>query len=156
MSVTQSCLTLCDPMDCSPLGSSPMEFSKARILEWVAIPFYRGSSWPRDQTWVSSIASRSFTFERPGKPPSDWSKKWVLALAINTGLASAEVFCSLKTFLFLSMKTFYLHPFFCLMNSLINSGVRDQIKLSVLLLLQCYDVERWILHEHKLLFLISP
>ena len=44
--------TLCDPMDCSPPGSS---FSQARILEWVAIPFSRGSSWPRDQTHVSCI-----------------------------------------------------------------------------------------------------
>ena len=42
------------------------------------------------------------------------------------------------------------------MNSLINSRVREQIKLSVLLLLHCYDVERWIFHEHKFLFLISP
>ena len=39
----QSCLTLCDPMACSPPG-----ILQARILEWVAIPFSRGSSWPRD------------------------------------------------------------------------------------------------------------
>ena len=42
--VTQSCLTLCDPMDCSPLGSLGPEILQARILEWVAIPFSRGSS----------------------------------------------------------------------------------------------------------------
>ena len=46
----QSCLTLCDPMDCSPLGSSVHRILQARILEWVAMPSSRGSSWPRDQT----------------------------------------------------------------------------------------------------------
>ena len=44
--VTQSYLTLCDPMDCHLPGSS--EFLQARILEWVDIPFSRGSSQPRD------------------------------------------------------------------------------------------------------------
>ena len=55
------CPTLCDPMDCSPLGSSVHGISQARILEWVAIPFYRGSSQHRDQTQVSCIAGRFFT-----------------------------------------------------------------------------------------------
>ena len=41
--VTQSCLTLCDPMDCSLPGSSVHGILQARILEWVAIPFSRGS-----------------------------------------------------------------------------------------------------------------
>ena len=53
--LTQSCPTLCDPMDCSPLGSSVYGISQARILEWVFMPFSGGSSWPRDQTWVSCI-----------------------------------------------------------------------------------------------------
>ena len=59
--VTQSCPTLCDPVDCSPSGSSVHWVLQARILEWVAIPFSRGSSWPRGQTWVSCIAGRIFT-----------------------------------------------------------------------------------------------
>ena len=54
--VTQSCLTLCDPMDCSLPGSSVHGFLQARILEWVAIPFSRRSSQLRDQIWVSSTA----------------------------------------------------------------------------------------------------
>ena len=48
--VTQSCLTLCDPTDCSPLGSSVHRILQARILEWVAIPFSRGSSRLRERT----------------------------------------------------------------------------------------------------------
>ena len=59
--VTQLCLTLCDPMDCSPLGSSVHGISQAKILEWVAISFSRGSSWPRDWTQVSCIAGGLFT-----------------------------------------------------------------------------------------------
>ena len=51
----QSCLTLCDPMDCSPPGSSVLGIPQARILGWGAISYSRGSCRPRDQTWVSYI-----------------------------------------------------------------------------------------------------
>ena len=59
--VTQSCLTLCDPMDCSPPGSSVYGILQARILEWVAILFSRVSSQPRDQNQVSCVADVFFT-----------------------------------------------------------------------------------------------
>ena len=58
--VTQSCPTLCDPMDCSLPGFSIHGIFQARVLEWVAISFFRGSSQPRDQTWVSLIVGRCF------------------------------------------------------------------------------------------------
>ena len=45
----QSCPTLCNPMDCSPPGSSVHGIFQARVLEWVAISFSRGSFWPRDR-----------------------------------------------------------------------------------------------------------
>ena len=45
--VTQQCPTLCDPMDCSLPGSSAHGISQARMLQWVAITFSRGSSWPQ-------------------------------------------------------------------------------------------------------------
>ena len=48
-------------MDCSPPGSSVHGIFQARILEWIVIPISRGSSPPRDQTWVSCIAGRFFT-----------------------------------------------------------------------------------------------
>ena len=64
--VAQSCPTLCGPMDCNPPGSSVHGILQSRILEWVAIPFSRGSSQPRDQTRVSCIAGRFF--EPPRKP----------------------------------------------------------------------------------------
>ena len=61
MLITQSCLTLCEPMDCSPPSSSVHEIFQTRILEWVAISFSRGSSQPRDQTQVFCTAGRFFT-----------------------------------------------------------------------------------------------
>ena len=53
--VAKLCPTLCDPMDCSLPASSVHGISQARILEWVAISFSRGSSRPRDRTHVSCI-----------------------------------------------------------------------------------------------------
>ena len=58
--LAQSCPTLCDPMDCSLPGSSLHGILQARVLEWVAIAFSRGSSWPRDWTQVSRIPGRGF------------------------------------------------------------------------------------------------
>ena len=65
--VTQLCPTPCDPMDCSPPGSSVQGILQARILEWVAISFSRGSSRPRDGTHISYLAGRFFTTEPPEK-----------------------------------------------------------------------------------------
>ena len=61
MLVNQLCLTLGDFMDCSPPGSSVHGIFQAGILEWVAIPFSRGSFQPRDQTQVSCTPDRFFT-----------------------------------------------------------------------------------------------
>ena len=59
--VCDSCSVMsdsCNPMNCSPPGSSVHGILQARLLEWGAIPFYRGSSRPRDQTRVSCIGRR--------------------------------------------------------------------------------------------------
>ena len=57
-SVAKSCLTLCDPVDCNPPGSSVHGIFQAKILEWVAISSSRGYSRPRDQPCVSCIGRR--------------------------------------------------------------------------------------------------
>jgi len=65
------CVRLCDPMDCSLPGSSVLGILQARILEWVARPSSRGSSWHSDWigiSCISYIASGFFTTEAPGKP----------------------------------------------------------------------------------------
>ena len=59
--VAQSCPTLCDPIDWGLSGSSIHGIFQARVLEWIAIAFSKGSSWPRDQTRVSRIAGKHFT-----------------------------------------------------------------------------------------------
>ena len=56
----QLCLTLCNPREYRPPGSSIHGILRARILEWVAIPFSRGSFQTRDQTQVSCITGRFF------------------------------------------------------------------------------------------------
>ena len=66
--VTQSCLTLCNPVDCSLSGSSVHGILQARILEWVAISFSRGSSQPRDGTGSPALQADALPSEPPGKP----------------------------------------------------------------------------------------
>ena len=66
--VSQSCLTLCNPRDCSLPGSSIHEIFQARILESVAISFSRGSFQPRDQTPISHTAGRLCHLSHQGSP----------------------------------------------------------------------------------------
>ena len=66
--VTQSCPILCNPRDCSPPVSYVHGILQARILEWVAIPFSRGSSQPRDQTWISCTAGGLCNLSHQGSP----------------------------------------------------------------------------------------
>ena len=63
--VTQSCLTLRDPMDCSPPGSSVHGIIHARILEWVPIPFSRGSSQPGIEPRSPALQADSLLSEPP-------------------------------------------------------------------------------------------
>ena len=84
--VAQLCPTLCDPMDSTVHG-----ILQARILEWVAFPFSRGSSQPRDQTQVSYIAD-SWPAEPQGKPKnigldSQSLLQWIFSTEeLNSGL----------------------------------------------------------------------
>ena len=88
----QSCPTLCDPMDCSPPGSSVHGILLVRILEWVAISFCGGSSWPRDWTRVSHITCiagmDSLPTEPPGKCPYPCCCGSLLMPAVQMGQVS--------------------------------------------------------------------
>ena len=66
--VTESCLILCDPIDCSLPGSSVHEIFQTIVLEWVAISFSRGSLQPRDRSQVSCLAGGFFYHELSAKP----------------------------------------------------------------------------------------
>ena len=86
MLVTQSCPTLCNPIDCNLPGSSIHGILQANILEWIVIPFSRGSSWPKDQTQVSCIAGRFFTIWASREAPIDYvshKKEWNNAICSN-------------------------------------------------------------------------
>ena len=102
MFIIRSCLTLCDPMNCSPPGSSVHGILQARKLEWVAIPFSRGSSWPRDWTQVSLSAggfltswatreAQNFSYKQKTELPS------VSFPARSVGVSESPVFASLLT-----------------------------------------------------------
>jgi len=67
-------------MDCSPPGSSVHRILQARILEWVAIPFFRGSSQHRNWTWVSSTAGRFFAIWATREWENLISDRWLSTL----------------------------------------------------------------------------
>ena len=91
----QSCSTLCDPMGCCPPGSLVHVIFKARILEWLAISFSRGSSWARDQTWVSwswcnniinKVHNKCSVHESPWNHFSHLPGRWKNCLSGNQAL----------------------------------------------------------------------
>ena len=104
--VTKSCLALCNSMDCSPPGSSIHGILQARILEWGVISFSRGSSWPRDQTQVSCMASRFFTV---------WAttgQRWVLIPVYSlSSFTSTGKFLNLSSIVCSALK--WVIPFLC-------------------------------------------
>ena len=97
--VAQSCPTLCDPMDYSLPGSSVPEIFQARVLEWVAISFSRGSSWPRDRTWASRIAARRFTI---------WATREAYEYISVVYIEPAMIICKRRNYL---LEIVYFVPF---------------------------------------------
>ena len=81
--VARSCPTLCNPMDCSPPGSSVHGILQARMLEWVAISFSRAYSQPRDQTHCKPcIAGSLFTDGIKGKEHNSWDQVSLIQIPI--------------------------------------------------------------------------
>ena len=78
--VSQSCLTLCNPMEWSLPGSSIRTWDfPGKRLEWLVISFSRGSSWPRDRTWISHIIGRCLYCLSHQESPSmilSWIQNW--------------------------------------------------------------------------------
>ena len=68
--VAQPCPSVCNPMDCSPPGYCVHGIFQVRVLKWVAIPFSKGSSQPRDQTWVFCTAGRFFSIWATREAPT--------------------------------------------------------------------------------------
>ena len=94
--VTQSCPTLCNPMECSPPSFSVHGILQTRVLEWVAMPSSRGSSQTRGWTQVSHIAGEFFT---------DWATREAflfIGCYIKSGRNS--IYCVSRTFLLLQWR----------------------------------------------------
>ena len=77
--VAQSCPTLYDPMDCTPPNSSVSEIVQRRILEWVAIPFSKGASWPKDGTFSGLPHCRQILYCLSHQ---GWWLLWKMALSV--------------------------------------------------------------------------
>ena len=91
-SVTQSCLTLCDSMDCSTPGSSVHGILQARILEWVAISSSRDPPHPGIEPASPALAGRPFTTEPPWKP------LWTGYLPLISGFNSVQLLSCVRLF----------------------------------------------------------
>ena len=92
------CPTLYDPVDCSSPGSSVHGISQTRILEWVAISFSRGSSWPRDWICISCIG-RQILYH--------WATRevWVFLLSL---LLCSLIFLGAVIFFFFHLGKWYI------------------------------------------------
>ena len=103
-----SCLTLCGPMDCSLLGPSVHGIFQARILEWVAISFSRGSSQPRDRTRVSRIAGRHFRQDKCVFLRTNFhSKECLIITASDFFLFSHWVMLSFLKYYYVNSRIFF-------------------------------------------------
>ena len=71
----------CKPMECSPQGSSVHRISQARILECIATPFSRGSSWPRDRTWSSALPVDSLPLSH--QEVHQYSEDWIIYYVVS-------------------------------------------------------------------------
>ena len=85
-----------------PTGSSVLGILQVRILEWVAIPFSRGSSWPRDRTWVSCTAGILYHLSHQGSPLGS------ISYSFSPNLESVQPLSIQVFFLPLSFSPFFL------------------------------------------------
>ena len=124
--VTKSCLTLCNPMDYSPPGSSVHGISQARTLEWVAISSFRGSS--KDQTHFSCLAVGCSTTASPGKP----TVEFYLAIKRNEGLMHMTMWMNLQNMI-LSEKSQTQQVTYCRIHScemfIVGKSVKTRSRL---------------------------
>ena len=82
--IAQLCPTLCSSVDCSPPGFSAHGILQTRILEWVAMPFFRGYSKPRDWVQVSWIVGRFFTVWATSTTCKIFESAWPIAVVHNS------------------------------------------------------------------------
>ena len=116
-----TCPTLCDPIDCRPSGSSVHSISQARILEWAAIFFSRGSSWARDQTHIC-------VFHIDGQILYHWAT-WEACIVLNIYFLDLNIYIFLNGILnyFKDVKVWILLFLYVWMHRLYFSVPNDKI-----------------------------
>ena len=111
--VAQSCLTLCDPIDCSVPGSSLHGIFQAIVLEWIVISFSRGSSQPRAQSRVSRIVGRRFTIWATREVLRYWcnpQQRWLAFRKKYSSLYASHSTLKMKSFFFTAIYLYSSHP----------------------------------------------
>ena len=101
-------------MDCSPPGSSVQGILQARTVEWVAIPFSRGSSWSSDRTWASSIVGRFFTIWATSGAGFPWSVRVLIQYIphfIHISLSLSEILSFICLLYYLCLQIEYQSSF---------------------------------------------
>ena len=112
----QLCLTLCDPMDCSPPGSSCLWNCPGKILEWISVPFSRGSSQPRVESGFPALQADFLPSEQLGKPMLNSYHFLFFSLSILLFIGIPSLFTCFYYLLFnLTFFVFFLILFFSLL-----------------------------------------
>ena len=111
--IARSCPTLCDPMDCSPPGSSVHGILQAGILESVAIPSSRGSSQFRDRTHVSYVAGRLLS-EPPGSEDMYENLPPRRELRLVCGMYLSREVCFLTPYFLYGFNFFVMRMYLCI------------------------------------------
>ena len=144
-SIAQWCPTLCNPMDCSPPGSSAHGIFQARILEWVGISSSRVSFWPRDQTHVSCVSCTAggfFTTEPPGKPYKIGMKKTEAQRSWQLKVSTDHITClHLHPFMHLGSWRVEIPPLPCLCSLSYGEGRGHPESICCVWIHTCYRVK---------------
>ena len=136
----QSCPILCDPVDCSPPGSSVHGILQARILEWVAMPSSRGSSQPRDQTRISYVSCIGRRVHLPLAPPGKTSTSPFPSLLTACPIPTQDLTSCLEYF---ELQEFFLMLTF----AGVGEGLPTSRTLSTLSMQKAGHALYWILRQ---------
>ena len=118
----------CDPMDYSPPGSPVHGISQARTLEQIAISFSRGSSWPRDQTWVSCTAGGFFMDWATWEAIEGRVSTWIIWNSSVKDISFFHLFIHSVTSEYWEIQRYLFYTLSCVCVCLVASVVSDSLQ----------------------------
>ena len=139
-------------MDCNPPGSFVHRILQTRILGGVAISFSRGSSGPRDRTWVSHVVGRFFTIWAPGRPIL-WLRRFI-SLTMREFLHASK-FCNNGIILYVFSETCFFHSHLCLWDSFKLKWVVQAHSFPLILMQEC-DINSYLFFFWCISMVLSP